>query len=88
MYEDSIAEIGFALVILGFALAIAAVILLMVGSRNGGTRARGAGILLIGPIPIIFGTDRDSVKAVVVLAIILIAVVFVLMFLPSLLLTR
>jgi uncharacterized protein (TIGR00304 family) len=73
----SIATIGFGLVILGFVLAIIAVILIVTRSTNSGTRSRGAGVLLIGPIPIIFGTDRESVKVLVLLAIILIAVVLV-----------
>lgn len=40
--------------------------------------------MLIGPIPIIFGTDRDSVKVLMALAIILIAVVLAFMFIPFL----
>jgi uncharacterized protein (TIGR00304 family) len=85
MNGSSITEIGFVLVIFGFALAFVAAILLMVRAGSGGAKARGAGILLIGPIPILFGTDRGSVKTLVVLAVILIAVVFIFMILPSLL---
>ena len=85
MTEVSIAEIGFGLVIFGFILAFIAAILLAIRSQTSGTKTRGGGVLLIGPIPIIFGTDRDSAKILVVLAIILIAVVVVFMFLPSLL---
>jgi len=85
MSASSIAEFGFALVILGIVLAFVAAILLIVRAGTTGAKARGAGILLIGPIPIIFGTDRDSVKVLVVLAIVLMAVVFMFMVLPSLL---
>ncbi len=85
MTEVSIAEIGFGLVIFGFILAFIAAILLAIRSQTSGTKTRGGGVLLIGPIPIIFGTDRDSAKTLVVLAIILIAVVVVFMLLPSLL---
>ena len=35
---------------------------------------KGAGIVMIGPIPIIFGTDSDSVKTVIVLTILLMIV--------------
>jgi uncharacterized protein (TIGR00304 family) len=84
----SLTQIGFGLVIFGFILAFVAVILLTIKSARGGTRTRGAGILLIGPIPIIFGTDHDSAKILVVLAIILMVVVLVFMLLPSLLLNR
>jgi uncharacterized protein (TIGR00304 family) len=75
--EISTVTIGFGLVFIGFVLALIAVILLVTRSANEGTKTRGAGILLIGPIPIIFGTDRDSVKILVILSIILIAVVLI-----------
>ena len=67
MNEISIATIGFGLVLIGFVLALIAVILLATRSANAGTKTRGGGILLIGPIPIIFGTDRESVKILVIL---------------------
>lgn len=77
MNEISVATIGFGLVFIGFILALIAVILLATRSANAGTKTRGGGILLIGPIPIIFGTDRESVKILVILSIILIAVVLI-----------
>jgi uncharacterized protein (TIGR00304 family) len=86
--DGSIAQLGFALIIFGFILAFVAAILLAVRSRGGGTKTRGAGILLVGPIPIIFGTDRESVKVLVVLAIVLMAVVLIFLLLPSLILTQ
>jgi uncharacterized protein (TIGR00304 family) len=39
------------------------------GSNKGRGRVRGAGVIMIGPIPIIFGTDKKSVKAVLALAL-------------------
>ena len=77
MSAVSIATVGFALVIIGFVLAFVAVIVIATRSANAGTKTRGGGILLIGPIPIIFGTDRQSVKILVILAIILIAAVLI-----------
>jgi uncharacterized protein (TIGR00304 family) len=38
---------------------------------KGGPRVRGGGVIMIGPIPIIFGSDKDSAKTLVILAIIL-----------------
>jgi len=82
-----ITTIGLVLVIVGFVLAFVALILTI--SRKGGQgETKSAGILLIGPIPIIFGSDRDSVKVLVVLAVVLIAVFLVFMVVPSLLLNR
>ncbi len=88
MSEMSLGAIGFALVILGIILAFAAVIILALRSHTSGTKTRGGGVLFIGPIPIIFGTDSDSAKILVALAILLMAIVLVFMFLPSLLLNR
>jgi len=80
--EISLSGIGFDLVIVGIALAIVAMVILAFRSSGSGTNTRGAGVLLIGPIPIIFGTDRSSVKTLMILAIILILAVLGLMLLP------
>jgi uncharacterized protein (TIGR00304 family) len=74
--------IGFGLVIIGIILAIVAVAILAFRSVGSGTNTRGAGVLLIGPIPIIFGTDRNSVKTLMILAIILIVAMLAIMLLP------
>lgn len=39
--------------------------------------------MFIGPIPIIFGADRESAKVLVILVIVLMVVVLVFMVLPS-----
>jgi uncharacterized protein (TIGR00304 family) len=85
LVEVSVATIGLILIVLGFVLAFAAAILLATGNKGAGGHTRGGGILLIGPFPIIFGTDRKSVEILVVLAIILIALVLVFMLIPALL---
>lgn len=84
MDAPSVTEVGFLLIIFGFVLAFAAMILLAFRSARGSEKTRAAGVLLIGPIPIIFGTDRDSVKGLMILAIALMIVVLVVMFLPYL----
>ncbi|MBC7085901.1 MAG: DUF131 domain-containing protein [Methanomethylovorans sp.] len=40
------------------------------------TDVRGGGVIMLGPIPIILGTDIESVKMVIILAIILMLMVF------------
>ena len=76
--NDLTLEIGFGLIIVGVILAFTAIVLSQKKSEG---QVRGGGILLIGPVPIIFGTDRDSVKVLVLLAIALIGIVSVFMFL-------
>ncbi len=84
MGTPSVTEVGFIMIIFGFVLAVAATILLAFRSARGSEKTRAAGVLLIGPIPIIFGTDKDSVKGLMILAVVLILVVLIVMFLPYL----
>ena len=60
--------LGFALVVIGIIIIIAVIILASTGGAKKG-KVRGAGIIMIGPIPLIFGTDKKSVKNVLVLAL-------------------
>ena len=71
--------LSFVLIVAGIMVIVAAIILVSKGSAKKG-RVRGAGIIMIGPIPIIFGTDKKSVKAVLtlVLALTIIALIIIL----------
>jgi uncharacterized protein (TIGR00304 family) len=86
--DMSLADIGFILIVVGFVLAFLAIVVSAVRARGRPGATRGGGVLLIGPIPIVFGTDRESVKLLMVLAILLIVVFLVFMFVPTLLLSR
>jgi len=78
--------IGMALTIVGVIIALLAVVLsLTLSNRKGAGQTKGGGILLIGPIPIIFGTDRESAKILIVLATALVVVITVLIIFPYLL---
>ncbi len=78
--EDILFALGLILVSTGLVLALVAV-LLAVFKAFRKDRVRGAGLILLGPIPIIFGTDVKALKWVLVLALILIVVVFLLSYL-------
>ena len=75
-------EVGFGLTVIGLLVAFAAIILMVISGKKGEGRVRGGGILFIGPVPIIFGTDHQSVKVLIVLAIASIAMIALLMILP------
>lgn len=45
---------------------------------------KGGGVIMIGPIPIVFGSDNQSVQKLMILAIVLMLLGFVLMFVYSL----
>ena len=56
-------------------VAIALILL----SKSGKTgKVRGGGAIIIGPIPIVFGTDKQSLKTVLLLSTILTALLIVL----------
>jgi len=79
MSDQLLWSVGLTLVFVGFAIAFIAVVLLFLrGFKNKGGRVRGGGAVIIGPVPIIFGTDKESVKIILVLSIILIALLLVL----------
>ncbi len=65
--------VGFALIFIG--ILIVALLVLVKSARAGKGRFKGAGAVIVGPVPIVFGTDRKSVKTVLVLAIVLTALV-------------
>ena len=77
--------IGAALVIAGVAVIVAAIVTVATrrpkkespGGKEG--RVKSAGIIMIGPIPIIFGTDKKSIKVVLILALALVIAVIIAM---------
>ncbi len=62
-------SIGIILICLGMVILVIGMV-----SETGKVEGKGAGIVMIGPIPVIFGTDAGSVKTVMVLAILVIIV--------------
>ena len=54
--------IGIVLVIVGVVVIVAAIIRASTAAAKEKGKVRGAGVIMIGPIPIIFGTDKKSVK--------------------------
>jgi len=83
------------IITLGFILVLAGVLLLIIGTlsmayhaiyKSGagegheGTTVRGGGVIMIGPIPIIFGTDVGALKVVMILALLLMIAAAILLF--------
>ena len=77
--------LGIALIVAGIIVIIAAII--VASARGAGKgKVKGAGIIMIGPIPIIFGTDKKSVKTVLALALALVIALIIAMLVYYLLL--
>jgi TIGR00304 family protein len=68
---------GIAVVILGMLLIFVGTAL-QSGSKTGEVKT--GGVILIGPIPIIFGTDKGLVITAVILAIVLMVVAYLLFY--------
>jgi len=69
----------FELVLLGVVLIFLGMLILMLSLwRAGEGRAEAGGVVIVGPVPIVFGTSQRAAAAVMVLAIILTALALLL----------
>ena len=82
--QSALASLGLALIVLGSIVTFIAVLVMFIKSVSLRGKTRGGGLIMIGPIPIIFGTDKETMKILIVLAIVLMVFAAVLMLLPSL----
>ena len=76
---------GIALIFFGVLIIVVAVILLSISGAKKG-KVKGGGAIMIGPIPIIFGTDLKSLKTVLLLSLVLTVMLVVAMVVHYLLL--
>ncbi|MBS7616109.1 DUF131 domain-containing protein [Candidatus Bathyarchaeota archaeon] len=67
--------LGIIIILIGVIFILAAFALFFLSSVKSG-KARGGGAVIIGPFPIIFGTDKESVKTVLLLSIALTIILF------------
>ena len=90
MYTMKIITLGFLLVFIGILVILAGIVSMAYQSwKTGGegiekpeAGVRGGGVIMIGPIPIIFGTDITALKPIMILAVVLMVIVVILFFLP------
>jgi len=75
--QSSLITLGFTLFFAGVIIMFLAVFLLLFKALRGRRKAQYGGIIMIGPIPIIFGTNKESVKILLILAIVLITLVLI-----------
>ena len=77
MSDQSLLSLGVILVFAGFLIAFVAVILMFFTTTRGKGKVKGGGAVIIGPFPIIFGTDRESLKILLLLSIALIVLMLI-----------
>jgi uncharacterized protein (TIGR00304 family) len=63
--------LAIALIFAGMLIIIVATLLLFLSNVKGGGKVKGGGAIIIGPFPIIFGTDKESVKTILLLSLVL-----------------
>jgi uncharacterized membrane protein len=68
-------SLGIIMIFVGIIVILTAFVVLFLSSIKSG-KIRGGGALIIGPIPIVFGTDKESVKTVLWLSITLTIILF------------
>ena len=61
---------GIVLIFVGLAIVVISILLKSVRSP-GKANVRGGGAVIIGPVPIVFGTDKKMVRSMLILAIVL-----------------
>ncbi|MCW3130399.1 MAG: DUF131 domain-containing protein [Methanophagales archaeon] len=85
-----IITLGFLLVFIGILVILAGIVIMAYQSWKTGVEGReeqkrgmrGGGVIMIGPIPIIFGTDVGALKLVMLFAVVLMVIAAILFFLP------
>jgi len=77
MSDQLFFNLGVILVFAGFLVAFVAVILMFFTTARGKGKFEGGGAVIIGPFPIVFGTDRESLKILLLLSMTLIVIVLV-----------
>jgi uncharacterized protein (TIGR00304 family) len=71
MGVDALYSFGLALIFIGAVVVVVAALLLSLSKVKGKGESRGGGAIIIGPVPIVFGTDEKSVKTVLILSLVL-----------------
>ena len=69
MDAETLYGLGIALIFAGILVVLVAIILLFISSVKRKGKVKGGGAIIIGPLPIVFGTDKESIKTVLLLSI-------------------
>ena len=77
MSDQLLFSLGVILVFAGFLIAFVAVILMFFTTTRGKGKLKGGGAVIIGPFPIVFGTDKESIKILLILSIALIVLMLI-----------
>ncbi len=79
MNDQLLFNVGILLIFTGFLIAFIAIVLLFFMTVRSKGKIKGGGAVIIGPFPIVFGTDEESVRTLLLLAIALVVLVLFVM---------
>jgi uncharacterized protein (TIGR00304 family) len=80
--DNLLFNIGLLVALVGFAVGILAILVAILRSARGSGQVRGGGVVMIGPVPIVFGTDRESARILILLGIVLTIILLLFTVLP------
>ena len=76
---ETLYTLGVALIIAGMTIMVIAVLSLLFSGTKREGKVKGGGIIIIGPFPIVFGTDKKIVKTLLLLSLVLTILLIILM---------
>lgn len=78
MDTGALYDLGSTLIVVGVIIMVIATLLMFFSNVKGKGKVRGGGAIIIGPVPVVFGTDKESLRTVLLLAIALTVLLIVL----------
>jgi uncharacterized protein (TIGR00304 family) len=80
---ETLHELGAGLILVGSVIIAIAFLLLLISGVKGKGRIKGGGVVLIGPIPIVFGSDAEHVTKILLLSLVLTMVAMIVLVIYS-----
>lgn len=78
MAPGTLYSIGLSLVFVGIVVIVVVALLMFVFGSKGKGEITGGGAIIVGPVPIIFGTDKKSLKTILLFSITLTVLLIIL----------
>jgi uncharacterized protein (TIGR00304 family) len=75
---ETLYTLGITLIFAGILAILLAILLFLISTVKRGEKIRSGGAIIIGPFPIIFGTDKESVKRILLFSLALTIVLVIL----------
>ena len=77
MSDQLLFSLGIVLIFAGLIVAFVAVILMLLSGERGKGKVKSGGAVIVGIFPIVFGTDRESLKIFLLLSIAIVVLMLI-----------